>query len=188
MRDSGSASRYSTQRRHFPAQRTHRLHCDRVHFGRHTAEHERRADDVALSQLTEHPSILRHTHLAADDECNPVGQRSVLDQTLAGSRRRPGPEADKLQDLARRQFRKREPADFLLLGRQPDRTTFEKEAPGLKEIESCEAEAARRWVPTAVWAGGRRYGSEISPEATANSRSHMMSRTLYATTSRMLAA
>src|SRR5204863_3895621 len=53
---------------HLPAQRAHRLHGLRVHFGRRTAEHERRADDVSRAQLTEDPSVLRHAHCAAAKE------------------------------------------------------------------------------------------------------------------------
>ena len=106
------------QRCHVPAQRTHRLHCHRVHFGRGAAQHECGADDIPGPQLTQDPSVLRHTHVAADNECDRPGRRAVLDQTLAGSRCGPGPEADKLQNLARRQLRERKPANLLLVGRQ----------------------------------------------------------------------
>ena len=53
----------------------------------------------------------------------------------------------KPQDFARRHVREREPANLLLVGRQLDRTTFEVEAPGLKGIESREAEAPGDWCP-----------------------------------------
>ena len=156
------------QRCHFPAQRTRRLHCHRVHFGRGAARRGCGAD-IPGPRLTQDPSILRHTHLAADNECDRVGRRAVSIKRSPGAAVVQEPRltsCSTLRDGSCSNASRRTSS----VGRELDRTTFEVETPGLEGIDSSEDDAPADRCPLRcglkdeVWERNQRRGHREQPQ------------------------
>ena len=135
------------QRPGFPSDGARGLRRHPIHFRRRAAQEKRGAHDVPCSQVAEHLSICCQLHLSPNDERHGFDRLAVLNQSLARGRRHPRPDAENLQDLLGRQIPEDQPANLLLLRRQPDRTAFDEQTPRLKGVDSGKQDAPSKRRP-----------------------------------------